>query len=83
MCDKGNSKASVSGKDRDGILLLLSNEVVNVTAFALGDELDPKTSDALDSPERSDLLAQVVLSDEPVCGDALGNVFLEAPGRDE
>jgi hypothetical protein len=35
MCDKGNSKASVSGKDRDGILLLLSNEVVNVTAFAL------------------------------------------------
>jgi len=82
MCDKGNSKASVSGKDRHGILLLLSNEV-NVTAFALGDELDPKISDALDSPERSDLLAQVVLSDEPVCGDASGNVFLEAPGRDE
>ena len=82
MCDKGNSKASVSGKDRDGILLFLSNEV-NGTAFALGDELDPKISDALDSPERSDLLAQVVLSDEPVCGDASGNVFLEAPGRDE
>ena len=82
MCDKGNSKAPVSGKDRHGILLLLSNEV-NVTAFALGDELDPKISDALDSPERSDLLAQVVLSDEPVRGDASGNVFLEAPGRDE
>lgn len=82
MCDKGNLKASVSGKDRDGILLFLSNEV-NVTAFALGDELDPKISDALDSPERSDLLAQVVLSDEPVCGDASGNGFLEAPGRDE
>ena len=56
MCDKGNSKASVSGKDRHGIFLLLSNEV-NGTAFALGDELDPKISDALDSPERSDLLA--------------------------
>ena len=82
MCDKGNSKASVSEKDTHGILLLLSNEV-NVTAFALGDELDPKISDALDSSERSDLLAQVVLSDEPVCGDASGNVFLEAPGRDE